>query len=172
MDIWHENHWFAIQGRPHQENLAAANVARLDVEVFLPRVKQIQSVCGVQRWLTKPLFSGYFFGKFVPVVSMDAVRYCHGVLRVVGTSRYPIPLEAEIIASIRERLEPDGLIHLESRTFKPGDAVKIEKGPFAGFMGKVERESEDGARVAILLEVLQHARLVVEKNWVTSGEAV
>jgi transcriptional antiterminator RfaH len=122
--------------------------------------------------LTKPLFSGYFFSRFFPIVSMDAVRYSHGVLRVVGTSRFPIPLEPEIITAIRERLRPDGLIHLEPQRFKPGDVVMIEQGAFEGFMGTVERESDDGRRVAILLEALQQARLLVEKGWVSLAEAV
>jgi hypothetical protein len=80
-------------------------------------------------------------------------------------------LEPEIITSIRERVCPDGLIYLEPRKFKPGDCVKIEQGPFGGFMGRVERESDDGRRVAILLEALQQARLVVEKGWVSSAES-
>jgi transcriptional antiterminator RfaH len=171
MDIWGDINWFAIQARPHQEELAFANLARLDLEVFLPRARQTQSVCGVARLLTKPLFPGYFFSKFAPIIAIDVVRYSPGVLRVVGSSRFPIPVAPEIIASIRERVQPDGLIHLEPKQFKPGDSVKIEQGPFEGFMGRVERESDDGRRVSVLLEALQQARLLVEKSWVSPAVA-
>src|SRR6267142_3789143 len=136
MEFWSETNWFAIQARPHQEYLGATNVAKLDIEVFLPRVHQTQAICGVPRRLIKPLFPGYFFSRFVPIVSMEAVRFCRGVLRVVGTSRFPIPLETEIIANLLERVRPDGLIHLEPRMYKPGDRVRIEQGPFEGFIGR------------------------------------
>jgi transcription antitermination factor NusG len=144
----------------------------LDLEVFLPMVRQMQSVCGVPRSVTKPLFPGYFFSKFVPIVSLDSVRYSPGILRVVGTSRFPIPLEPEAISSIRARLQPDGLIRLEPKEFRPGDVVRIEQGPFEGFMGRVEREADDGRRIAILLEALQQARLLLEKSWVSAAAPV
>jgi len=48
MDIWNENNWFRVQARPHHETLAAANVANLDLEVFLPRMKQTRFICVVR----------------------------------------------------------------------------------------------------------------------------
>jgi transcription antitermination factor NusG len=170
MDTWHEENWFAVQARPHQEDLGAANIAKLDLEVFLPRVRQTQRICGVPRSITRPLFCGYFFSRFVPIISIDAVRYSHGVLRVVGTNRFPVPVAPEIIAGIQERLQPDGLIHLEAKHFHPGDVVRVDQGPFEGFMGRVEREYDGSRRVAILLEALQQARLVVEKDWIRPTE--
>ena len=91
MDDWHENNWFAIHAKPRQESLAAARVANLDPDVFLPCVKQSKSVCGVSRWVTQSqrLFQGYFFARFVTVVSIDSVRFSYSVLRVVGNR--PVP---------------------------------------------------------------------------------
>src|SRR5881397_1104494 len=132
MDFWKETYWFAIQTKPYQENLAAARVAKLDVEVLLPRVKQEQMICGFARLLTKPLFPGYFFGRFCPILSYVVVRYAYGVLRVVGTRQFPIPLDADVISAIQDRVRDDGFIRLEAKGLSPGDAVTIEQGPFAG----------------------------------------
>jgi transcription antitermination factor NusG len=172
MDYFGEMNWYAIQTRSHKEDVAAAWVAKLHLEVFLPMVRRIQSVCGVSRFLTKPLFPGYFFSRFSPLINVDAVRYSPCVLRVVGTNRFPIPLEPEIISEIRERTGPDGLIHLESRCYPPGSCVRVEQGPFEGFIGKVEGECDDGRRVMILLEAIQHARLLVEKGWLAAAAPV
>ena len=101
-----------MQTRPYHERLAVENVAKLDVEVFLPRIKQEQQVCGVPRLVTKPLFLGYFFARLCPLLSYDAVRYSLGVLRVVGTSRFPIPVEEQIISSIKKHVHTDGFIRL------------------------------------------------------------
>src|SRR2546423_2960032 len=108
MDFWNETNWFVIQAKPYHEALAAARVAKLDAEVFYPRVKQEQSICGVLRVRSKPLFTGYFFARFCPLLLFDAVRYAQGVLRVVGSKQFPIPLETEIISGIRERVCGDG----------------------------------------------------------------
>jgi transcriptional antiterminator RfaH len=138
MDLWRETNWFAVQSKPFREALAAASLAKLDLEVFFPKVEQEQLVCGVWRIVIRPLFAGYFFARLCPLLSLDAVRYARGVLRVVGSSAYPIPIDAEVVAAIRERVQADGLIRLEPKPLCQGDTTAIEQGPFAGWMGKVE----------------------------------
>jgi transcriptional antiterminator RfaH len=95
LDFWQKKSWFAIQSKPRQEDLAAARLAKLDLEVFLPQLREGQSACNRVRKVTKALFSGYFFTRFCPLESMEAVRYTHGVLRVVGSGRFPIPVAPE-----------------------------------------------------------------------------
>ena len=58
----------------------------------------------------------------------------------------------------------DGYIRLKAPRFQPGDRVTIEEGPLAGWVGQVEREWDDNKRVAILLEAIQQARLLIEKR--------
>jgi transcriptional antiterminator RfaH len=171
LQFWQDTSWFAVQAKPHQEDLAAAVVAQLGNDVFLPRIRREQSVCGVRRLISKPLFAGYLFARFCPRISMDAVRYARGVLRVLGTSRHPLPVEDGIIDSIRERVREDGFVHLETRPFLPGDKVTIDAGPFAGWMGKVEREWADGKRVMLLLEAVQQTRALIDKRWLRPAEA-
>jgi hypothetical protein len=49
--------------------------------------------------------------------------------------------------------------------------VAIEQGPFAGWVGKVECEWDDGKRVAILLEAISKARMLIDKRWLAAAEA-
>jgi transcriptional antiterminator RfaH len=168
LDFWQKTSWFAIQSKSRQEDLAAARVAELDLKIFLPQVREKQSVHGGGRRVTKALFPGYFFARFCPLESMDAVRYTHGVLRVVGSGRFPIPVAPEIVSNIREQIQPNGFIRLETRRFRPGDKVTIEQGPFQGWMGEVQGEQDGGKRVMILLEAIQQARLSIEKRWLSA----
>ncbi len=167
MELLNEKSWFAIQAKPHREDVAAGSVGELDLECFLPKIKQEQLVCGTARPVIKPLFRGYFFARFCAALSLDAVCYARGVLRVLGTTRFPIPIAEEVIDQIRARVRDDGFVKLEAKPFCPGDTVVIEEGPFAGLVGQVEREFDDGKRVAILLEAMQLARVLIEKRWVT-----
>lgn len=168
LEFGRETNWFAVQTKPYGESTAAAHVARLDLEVFLPKLRQSRLVCGVRRTVTKALFPGYFFACFSPSLSLSAVRCTPGVARVVGTVRYPIPLASEIIESLRERGGSDGVIQFQPKTLRPGDRVKIEGGPFSGWIGRVERESDDHRRVTILLEALHAARILVEPECLES----
>jgi len=168
MNFWQKTNWFAVQAKPFRENLAAASVAKLDAEVFLPKVKQEQSVCGVRRSVAKPLFTGYFFARFSPLLLQEAVRYARGVLRVVGTSRFPIPLDEHVISAVRERVEDDGFVRLTPPSFQPGDLVCIEDGPWQGTIGRFEQEWNDGKRVIILLDAIHQARLLIEKRWLSA----
>ena len=167
-NVWQETSWFAVQTKAHQESLAAGRLAKLALEVFLPQILTEQSVGRYTRRVTKVLFPGYFFTRFRPLDSLDTVRYAPGVLRVVASGRFPTVVEPEIISSIQQRMHHDGFIRLETTSFRPGDKVTIEHGPFQGWMGKVQGEQDGGKRVMILLEAIQQARLSIEKRWLSA----
>jgi len=140
MDFWQDTNWFAVQTKPHQEKLAASHVAQLDVEVFYPRVRLGQSVCGRVHLLAKPLSSGNLFARFCPLLSLLAVQHASGVVRVVGTRELLIPLEAGGVENLQTRVEPDGFLMLEARPLHEGERVSIEIGAVAASVGRVERE--------------------------------
>lgn len=172
IDIWRKTSWFAVQTKSQQESVAAVRVAKLGLEIFLPRVRESQSVRSGVRVVSKPLFSGYFFTRFCPLESLEAVRYAQGVLRVVSSGRFPVAVEPEIISGIQARMHPDGFIRLKAKEFRPGDRVTIEQGPFEGWVGEVQREQDSGKRVMILLEAIQQARLLVETRWLSHTAAI
>lgn len=169
-EFWSKTNWFAVQAKPLRLDLAVSCLASLNFELFLPRVRR-ERAGGNAGWDSAPLFPGYFFARFCPLVSFDAVRYARGVLRIVGTTRAPVPVEPRIIDAIRERLHDDGLIHLERKPLREGELVVIEHGPLSGWMGKVEREWDEGRRVSILLNAIQQTRVLVERRWLGVTEA-
>ncbi|MCI0539579.1 MAG: hypothetical protein L0Z50_30585 [Verrucomicrobiales bacterium] len=160
--------WFAVQSKPRCEELAAGNLGNLDLDVFVPKIRQERLLFGKPSLLVAPLFRGYLFARFCPLVSLEAVRRAQGVLRVLGYGQNPIPVAAEIITEIRSRVEADGFIRLEPPEFRAGQRVTIEQGPFEGLMGQVEQEWDDGRRVSILLEAISKARVLIEKRWLAS----
>lgn len=170
--VWNETHWYAIHTKPRQEALAATAVERLDVEVLLPKIKK-------EHWgrrhpcvVIKPLFPSYFFARFCSAISLDCVRFAHGVLNVISAGLVPLPVEDTIIHEIQSRHTQAGYIEMVALAFHPGDRVTIEEGPLAGWIGKVEREWDDGKRVAILLEALGRARVLIEKRWLRPVDAI
>lgn len=172
MDFWREKNWHAVQTKPHREELVAASLDKLNIEVFLPKVRREHFLFGQQYLRVGPLFRAYLFASFCPVVSLETVRHARGVLRVLGDKHGPIPVPPEIIPEMRSRLDADGFIRLDPPALRPGQRVAIEQGPFEGLMGRVEQERDDGRRVAILLETIIMARVLIEKKWLVSVAGV
>jgi transcriptional antiterminator RfaH len=164
LDLWNDSHWFAIHVKPRRENFASKNISALGIESFLPRLKAERLVHGAARTIIKPLFPGYFFARFRPEDSLELVECSRGVLQVVSSGRFPIPVEDQIVRDIQDRAEPDGLIRIRLHRVKRGDRVSIQEGPFEGLAGRVERELDDGRRVTILLETLLNARVLIERR--------
>ena len=166
MDLLSDINWFAIHTNRFREKVATSSVRALGLEVFLPMVKVEDSESVVIKAATKPLFPAYFFARFCPAVSLDLVESARGVLHVIKSGSCPIPVEEPVVRGIQDRVEADGLIRLEPRQLQPGDRVSVQDGPFAGMMGRVEMELDDRKRVAILLEALWNARVLIAKQWV------
>jgi transcriptional antiterminator RfaH len=158
--------WFAIHAKPRRESFAETNVRTLGHDVFLPKLR-VEGVARGKRCLSsKPLFRGYFFARFCPEISLESVKCARGVLQVVSSGRFPIPVDENVIQEIQDRVEADGCIRICRQALKPGDLVLIEGGPLRGIMGRVERECDDQNRVAILLETLWNARMLIEEHYV------
>jgi transcription antitermination factor NusG len=90
---------------------------------------------------------------------------------VVNAGRIPIPVSEEAIQEIQDRIQEDGLIRIQPPILAPGVRVKIQSGPFEGMMGRVERELDDHKRVAIFLEALFNARVLIERRWIEAEAA-
>jgi transcriptional antiterminator RfaH len=170
-NLWKDVNWFALHTKPRRENFAAANVSALGVESFLPCLKAERLEHGVARRIIKPLFPGYFFARFCPEISFESVKATCGVLQVVSSGRIPIPVPEEVVQEIQDRIQEDGLIRIHQQAFVPGALVAIRSGPFEGMMGRVERELDDRKRVAIFLEVLFNARVLIERRWLEAAAA-
>jgi transcriptional antiterminator RfaH len=165
-DLWRDINWFAVHAKPRRESFAATNISALGIGILLPRIKVERRVRGAAQQGTKPLFPGYFFARFCPQDSFESVKAARGVLQVVSSGRMPIPVYEEVVREIQDRIEEDGLIRIRSHHFVPGTRVSIQSGPFEGMMGKVERELDDRKRVAIFLETLLNARVLIERRWI------
>jgi transcriptional antiterminator RfaH len=170
-DLWRDTHWFAIHAKPRRENLAATNLSALGIEILLPRVKVERLARGAAQQTTKPLFPGYFFARFCAEDSFESVKGTLGILQVVSSGRIPIPISDQVVQEIQDRVQEDGFITIQRQGLVSGTRVTIQSGPFAGMIGRVERELDDQKRVAIFLETLLNARVLIERQWIEAEAA-
>ena len=99
------------------------------------------------------------------------MRYINGVLRVVGAGQLPTPVEDDVIQGIRGLIKEDGYACLAQRPLAPGERVAICRGPLEGISARIEQEWDDGRRVAILLETIQTARVVIGREYLEPAAA-
>ncbi len=164
MDNLQATNWFAVQTKPSQEDLAAFNLGRLGLDIFLPKVRH-ESRDMKRRGMPRPMFPRYLFARFCPLRYMHLIIYARGVRQIVCAGDTPVPVDESIINSIRIRVGPDGFLDLSSHAIQPGDRITVEGGPFNGSSGVFEREADERKRVVILLESIRYqARVVVDRT--------
>ena len=145
--------WYAIHAKPRQEALALSNLQREKIETFFPKLRRKRTIRRVRKWVTSPLFPGYFFAQFDVALSGRLVRYADGIINVVSFGGKPAVVDPSIIAALRD-YAPGDVVTVQPTGLRPGDVVEIQTGPLRGMQGIFEREMSDSERVVILLEVL------------------
>ena len=163
--------WYAVHAKPRQEAMALLSLQRGQIETYFPKLRRKRTIRRVRKWVTGPLFPGYFFARFDAMQDGRLVRYANGVINVVSFGGHPAIVEPELIAAIISNCQPSTLhpqlststplstflpdtVTIQPSPLRPGDVVEVQTGPFRGFQGVFEREMSGQERVVILLEVL------------------
>ena len=150
------------------------HIRRLGLEVLLPKIRREKWVWSTPQTTIKPLFPGYLFARFCPATFLHMMRYVRGARRVVSAGGLPLPVDEEIISTIRSQLGSDGCATLSTEALRAGDHVTVREGPLQGLVGIFEREVDDSNRVMVLLQAIEYqARLRIEKRYLkASVEAI
>jgi transcription antitermination factor NusG len=138
---------------PRHEKAVADQLARRDVETYLPLYKAIHRWNGRRAEVELPLFPGYVF---VNTAISNRVRVLEqpGVIRLVGVNGRATPLPDQDIERLRASL---ALGTAEPYPFLAvGKTVRIKSGPLAGFEGKILRR-KGKMRLVISVALIQRS---------------
>jgi transcriptional antiterminator RfaH len=143
--------WYCVRAKPRMETVASSTLQTLDgVEIFLPRTQRAKK--NVPQPL-KPLFPGYFFARFDPVVHIRNVHYARGVAYVVRRKEVPVHVPSQVMIELR-LISPDGILEIPDQPHKIGDKIKVISGLFKGDEGTVTQLVPARERVKVLFEIL------------------
>ena len=145
--------WYVAAVQPGREDAAEAHLARQGFVSFAPR--RLKTVKHARRLSERkvPLFPGYVF------VSLDldihrwrSVNGTFGVRSLVTAGDRPSPVPRGLVESFIELTNGSGIMNPAS-DLAPGQRVQVLTGPFADFIGTIERlDGKD--RVRVLLGLL------------------
>ena len=143
--------WYCLRAKPRMEVLAAQTLKTLpEVEVFLPRTIRPRKV-GTSP--ARPLFPGYFFARFDPVIHHRNVHFARGVSYVVRRNEIPVHVPAQVMMELR-LISPNGILEIPDKPHCVGDKVKVIAGLFKGDEGIVTQLIPAKERVKVLFEIL------------------
>jgi transcriptional antiterminator RfaH len=157
--------WYAIHTHPKQENRTAMNLQAWNVETFFPKIRdcRFNEFTGEPSYISKPLFPGYLFARFVLSNLLYKVRFTRGVHSVVCIGGDPAQVDDRVIEIIAAQIDETGFVKIGA-DLEPGAKVLIRAGQFKGLTGIFEREASAADRIKILLDCVSfQARVEVER---------
>lgn len=129
--------WIAVQVQSKTEKAVNASLQYRGYESFLPTYRQTRRWSDRQVVLDAPLFPGYLFCRWKrdpPHRIVDVP----GVIRLVGNTRKPIPVDDVELESVR-RIVESGIRSMPWKLARVGDRVKLASGPLTGIDGTLIR---------------------------------
>lgn len=164
-DVGEKPSWYAIYTKPRQENIAEFNLLNQQFEVFLPRhaVEKRRQQHIVSQ--IEPFFPRYLFVRFHETRDdWGPIRSTRGVSNLVRFNGRPRSVPEQLISLLQSNENEHGLQRVSRASWKSGDEVEIEAGPFAGYRCIFEavRSSE---RVSVLLNIVgKQTRAVLDRQ--------
>jgi transcriptional antiterminator RfaH len=146
-----DSRWYLIQCKPRQDARALENLQRQGFECYFPTLSVEKLRHGRKVAAIEALFPGYLFIQLrVGKDNWAPIRSTRGVNQMVRVRDQPVPVPAEIIDGIRQRLATQ-----QPRPYlRPGERVLITDGCFSQ-LEAVFIANEGEHRVTLLLNILQ-----------------
>ncbi len=148
-----DERWFLVHTLPKSETQAKMHLHwqgfRTHIPVALKTVRHARQL----KTIRAPLFPRYLFT--ILDLGRDrwlSIRSTVGVSSLFTCGDRPIPVPAGIVEALIERTDESNLTRLDDG-LATGQRVRILTGPFADFVGTLERLDEAG-RVRVLLDMM------------------
>lgn len=156
MFLWREN-WFALNVRSRHEKVVAQLLSLKGFETFLPLYGRRHQYGRRAREFELPLFPGYLFCRFGFSSSL-LIATTPGVLRVVGSGRYPMPVDWREIEMIQRAIAAKA--SLVPHPYSPvGQIGRVTSGALAGIEGLVV-SNRHPMRLVLSVSLLQRSVLL------------
>ena len=149
-------YWYAVQTKPHRENLAALHLKRQGFDVWLPCVENTVRHARTTRRVRRPLFPGYLFINLdVENTGWRAINGTVGVIRIVSFGLVPSAVDTAFVTALKAKENLNGFLNAEDEDLKLGQNIKILSGPMVGQVASLLR-LDAGNRITVLFRMLGH----------------
>ncbi len=151
-------HWYVLHSHPHKEDQLYQQLVGRGLECFYPRL-HVTPVNPRSRKI-RPYFPGYLFlHTDLAALGISTVQWMPYTTGLVSFGGEPAVVPEILVLDLRQKLasiEAEG--GLRSEALKPGDAVYIHSGVFAGYEAIFDAHLPGKERVRVLLRLLGQSR--------------
>jgi len=153
--------WYVIQNKYQKESSLYQLLRDKGFEVFYPRLRV--NPVNPRAKKEKPYFPGYMFVRTdlseVQITTFQRMPYAIGLVNFGGV---PATVPDHVVDTIRKNIEDMGTDSRNGQKFRPGESVKVLRGPFSGYDGIFDKSLAGETRVQILLSLLNNKRIMLE----------
>ena len=149
-----EPSWYAVWTRSRHEQVVREQIARKQIDAFLPTIPRWSRWKDRKKKIDWPLFPGYCFARFDPDETL-AILKCTGVVNIVSFDGKPAAIPEHEIDSIRRLVESD-LQYDPCPLIREGMMVEVVHGPLKGVVGRLLRKNEK-ARLVLSVDLIGQA---------------
>jgi transcriptional antiterminator RfaH len=145
--------WYLVHTLPHGERRAQLHLGAQGFRTHFPTIQKTIRHARKLRTVRAPLFPRYIF--LVLDLGRDrwlSVWGTFGVSSLYTCEDRPVPVPEGIVETLIANTDEANLA-LFTSGLKTGQSVRILSGPFANFVGKLERLDAAG-RIRVLLEMM------------------
>ena len=145
--------WFLVHTQPKSERKAEMHLGAQGFRTHLPTIQKTIRHARQLRTVRAPLFPRYLFLILDPDGTAGyRSRALLAFLRFLPADDRPVPVPEGIVETLIQNTDEANLT-LFSRGLVAGQSVRILRGPFADFVGTLER-LDDAGRVRVLLDMM------------------
>ena len=146
--------WYALQVRPRTEHFTAQLLNQKGYKPFLPTYLLKRRWSDRVKVLNQPLFPGYLFCRFDPLVRLPVLT-TPGVISIVGAGKEPSPVPEREIEAVWKIV--NSAVSAEPWPYlKCGDSVTISEGPLRGVVG-ILAVVKNACKVVVSINLLQRS---------------
>jgi transcriptional antiterminator NusG len=155
--------WYVLQVFAGYEDIVKADIEKRIQEtqlqeafgqILVPSAKMKQFFDVADALKDQQLFPGYV------LVEMDATRpeavrlvvTCPRIVRFLG-GKDPVPLSAREIDRVLAQMRGEVVLPTAQRDFAVREEVEINAGPFAGFMGIIDKIDNENKRLTVMVSI-------------------
>jgi transcriptional antiterminator NusG len=153
--------WYVIQVYAGYENavrnelLKHIKEAHLDEkfgQVLIPSIRLRQMFEGDEA-KDAQLFPGYLLIEMeLEPQTMKLVATSSKIIKFLG-GREPVPLSSKEIDRVLSQMKGEVVVASKKSEFNVGSEAEIVEGPFAGFMGIIDRIDEENERLTVMVSI-------------------
>lgn len=170
-----EFHWYVVRAISGQEKkvkaimeseLEKARLSNFVPQILIPMEKVYQIKNGKKIAKDKSYFPGYILvqanlvGEVAPTI-----KGINGVVGFLGSKDVPVPLRQAEINRILGNADDSADQQLEGvEPFIVGESIKVNDGPFSGFIGVVEEVNEEKKKLKVMVKIFGR-RTPLELNY-------